>query len=546
MDVQDYVRVLRAHWLGILGFLVLGLAVAGGTTALQPKEYTAQTSGIVAATEKSTDTGTSLAGNTLAQSKVKSYVDMGSWRTVALYAITTLHLKDSPEALVNRVKVTNPTDTVILQVTAKATTPKGARDLAQAWLQGIVRQVAQVEQTGGGTAAVKVIAGDSARLPSSPSSPNWKLNLLIGAVAGLLFGVVYAAVRDRSDRRIRSAVDVQRTTGHAVVGAIPVEPSMAKNPRLLSVDGSNDAGLAILAEAFRSLRTNLQYMSVDDPPRSIVVTSSAPGDGKSFTAANLAIALSATGQDVILIDGDLRRPRVAEMFGLVGDAGLSDVLAGRAAVGDVIQSVYGTSTLHVLAAGAIPPNPSEILGSAKMRDLIKTLSRRSMVIVDAPPLLAVTDAAILSTRADGTLVVARTGSTTREMLGLAVDTLATVKGKVLGVILNRVPTKGSGKVYYGYRYTGEYYRDEKGGKHPKVRSSKGSQTPLVAAGSGAPDAESDAGATVPADVPADGGRPEAEEANVVTTVLPAITDSQPARAGSSARLPRRPRRSSTD
>ncbi|WP_172599473.1 polysaccharide biosynthesis tyrosine autokinase [Acidipropionibacterium jensenii] len=529
--MRDYARVLRAHWAGVLGIFLLGLAIAAGVTVLQPKEYTATTSGIVTATSDSSDTGMSLAGSSLAQSKVKSYVDMGSWRTVAEYAIGKLKLHDSPEALVGRVTVTNPVNTTILQVSAKAPTPYAARDLAQAWLQGLVRQVAQVETSGGGKASVKVIAGDSARLPGSPSSPSWNVNLLVGAAVGLIVGAAYALIRDRSDQRIRSTTDVQRVTGQAVVGALPVEASIAKNPRLLPVDGSNDEELTILAEAFRSLRTNLQYMSVDDPPRSIVVTSPAPGDGKSFTAANLAVALSATGQDVILIDGDLRRPRIADLFGIVGDVGLSDVLAGRASYDDVVQSISGTTTLHVLASGAIPPNPSEILGSAKLRDLIKILSRRSMVIVDAPPLLAVTDAAILSTRTDGTLVVVRTGSTTREMLGLAMGALAAVKGKVLGIILNRVPTKGSGKIYYGYRYTGEYYRDENGAKHRKHHTSAHREarthTPSApVAGGPLGTAQSD-------------GDVE-QEANVVTTEMPIVTDprSEPVGSGS-ARVPRR-------
>ena len=262
-----------------------------------------------------------------------------------------------------------------------------------------------------------------------------------------------------------------------------------------------------------------------------MVTSSAPGDGKSFTAANLAVTLSATGQDVVLIDGDLRRPKVDTLFGIVGDVGLSDVLAGRAAFDDVVQSIPGTTTLHVLASGAIPPNPSEILGSAKMRDLIKKLSQRSVVIVDAPPLLAVTDAAILSTRTDGTFVVVKTGSTTREMLSLAMDALTAVKGTVLGVILNRVPTKGAGKVYYGYRYTGEYYRDENGDKHHKHHRRASTEAHHHGrAASGPKMAASSTEEFSPNTTPA--------EADVTTSVMPAVPAQRSETAGS-ARVPRR-------
>lgn len=457
MELRDYLRILRAHWLGVVLLFVLGVAVSGVWSLAQPKVYTAETSGYVAA-KGASDLGSSMIGNQLATAKVKSYLDMGSWRTVAEYAIAELHLQVQPEDLVDQVTVTNPTNTVILQVSASASSPEGARDLAEAWLRGMIQQVEKIESADGKTPAVTVVAGDSARLPKTPSSPNWKLNLALGALAGLLIGIGYAVVRDRMDQRIRSASDVERATGLPVVGALALEPSLAKNPRLLPLDGSRDRDLAVLAESFRALRTNLQYMSIDDPPRAIVVTSSVPGDGKSFTAANLAIALAAAGERVVLIDGDLRRPRIADMFGLPGEAGLSDALAGRAHVRDLVQPVGPQGNLEVLAAGPIPPNPSEILGSAKMRDLLDQLTANALVIIDAPPLLPVTDAAVLSTRADGALVVVRTGSTTYEMLEIALGNLEKAKGKVLGVVLNRVPTSGTGKAYYGYQYTGDYYQ----------------------------------------------------------------------------------------
>ena len=177
----------------------------------------------------------------------------------------------------------------------------------------------------------------------------------------------------------------------------------------------------MVAESFRGLRTNLQYMNVDDPPRAIVVTSPLPGDGKTFTAANLAITLAASGQRTVLLDADLRRPHVASTFGLLPDAGLSDVLSGRAHHTDVLQPVAGSDHLQVMAAGPIPPNPSELLGSDKMRQLINTLTSDAMVIIDSPPLLPVTDSTVLTTRADGALIVVSMGATTYDMLDHALD-----------------------------------------------------------------------------------------------------------------------------
>lgn len=457
VELSDYLRVLRTRWVGVFVLFVVGITAAAGWSLLQPRVYTADASGYVAA-QGATDLGTSMVGDQLAQSKVKSYLDIGTWRAVAEYAISELKLNTTPEALVKQVSVTNPTNTVILQVSASASTPEAARDLAEVWIRGIIKQVDQIEGANGKTPPVTVIPGDSARLPTSPSSPNWKLNLALGALAGLLLGVGYAVVRDRMDQHIRSDEQVENATGLAVVGTLPLESSLATTLTVLPpADARSRHGLVALTEAFRGLRTNLQYMSVDDPPRAIVVTSSLPGDGKSFTAANLAMTIATAGQKVVLIDGDLRRPRVASLFGLPEGAGLSDVLAGRAQASDVLQAADPRYPIQVLAAGRVPPNPSEILGSERMRQLIADLSEDALVIIDSPPLLPVTDAAVLSTRSDGALVVVSTGKTTFAQLDRALQLLEKARAKPLGIVLNRVPTSGSGAAQYGYQYTGDYY-----------------------------------------------------------------------------------------
>lgn len=459
MELSDYLRVARAYWVGIFAFLMFGIVAAAGWTLIQPKVYTAEASGYVAA-QGATDLGTSMVGDQLAQSKVKSYLDIGTWRSVAEYAITSLGLATTPEQLVTKVQVTNPTGTVILVVSASAPTPEAARDLAEVWLRGMIAQVNKIESADGQTPPVTVIPGDSARLPTAPSSPRTTLNLALGALVGLLLGAGYAVVRDRMDRHIRSAEGVESATGLSVVGTLPLEPSLAKGSKLLPQPGDSElrGAWAALTETFRGLRTNLQYMSVDNPPRAIVVTSPLPGDGKSFTAANLAITVAAAGQPVVLVDGDLRRPRIAAMFGLPEGAGLSDVLAGRAEASEVLMPAHASGNLMVLGAGPIPPNPSEILGSERMRHLVQELSSAALVIVDSPPLLPVTDAAVLSTRTDGALLVVNTGKTTYEVLEHALDLLEKANGHPLGIVLNRVPTSGVGVVHYGYRYSGDYYR----------------------------------------------------------------------------------------
>lgn len=454
MELRDYLRILRAHWIGIVLFTVAGIAIAYAWTIAQPRVYTATASGYVATAGGGSDTGSSLVGDQLARSKVTSYIDIGSWRSVAEHAIDELGLDTTPEALVEHVVVTNPLDTVVIHVAADASSPEAARDLAEAWIAGMVAEIDDIEGDGTpGSAAVTLVAGDSARLPSAPSSPNTRLNLALGALVGLALGVGYAVFRRVLDRRVRDPRDIEHETGASVVGTLPVDKSLASGRRIHFGDPTASPQIA---EATRELRTNLQFMDVDNPPRAIVITSPLPGDGKSTLAGNLAVSLAAAGEHVLLMDADLRRPMVAELFGLPEGAGLTDILAGRAEVSDVAHDVAHSPNLAVITAGRVPPNPSELLGSKRMRDLIASLSTHALVIIDAPPLLPVTDAATLAHVADGALVVVSAGKTTFDMLGKAVGNLEKASARTLGIVLNRVPRRGAEATYYGYQYQGDY------------------------------------------------------------------------------------------
>lgn len=460
MELRTYLRIARTGWWIIVIGLVVGVLAAAGWVSLQKPVYTADAGGFVSAsTGSGSDTGSALIADNLAKSKVKSYIDVGTWRSVASRVIEDLGLDVQPESLVRSISISNPVDTVNLVVRASASTPEGARDIAQAWVRAMATEVESLETQSGGNAVVRLVPGDSAQLPQSPSSPNIRIALALGAVVGLVLGSVVAAVRYMFDRRIRSAETIEKETGQVVVGSIPVEKSFTTSHRLIPLDGvtAGDPGKYFrVAEAMRELRTNIQFMDVDKPPRVIVVTSPLPGDGKSTTSANLAITLAANGQRVVLIDGDLRRPMVASIFALVEGAGLTDVLAGRAEFEDVAQPVGTAGNLLVLGTGMLPPNPSEVLGSSRMQKLLALLAEDATVIIDAPPLLPVTDAAVLTHSADGAIIVGSVGKTTIETLQKALQALHRAGGRCLGVVINRVPVRGRGKGYYDYRYTGDY------------------------------------------------------------------------------------------
>lgn len=286
--------------------------------------------------------------------------------------------------------------------------------------------------------------------------PDLQTALIVGGIVGLGVGVAFALTRTASDRRIRAADDVEARTGLPVVGTIPLTEASADS-RMLDAETLKDSKSRFaVSEALRALRTNLQFMDVDNPPRTIVVTSPVPSDGKSTIACNLALTLAANGKTVVLVDGDLRRSMVATTMGLPGGVGLSDVLSGRVEIAEVLQRTTRAENLFVLAAGSTPPNPSEVLGSDRMRGLIQELSKHAMVIIDAPPLLPVTDGAVLTHQADGALLVVSMGKTTYDLLEKSLDTIKKAGGRALGVVLNKAPIKGVDASAYSYEYRREY------------------------------------------------------------------------------------------
>ena len=217
-----------------------------------------------------------------------------------------------------------------------------------------------------------------------------------------------------------------------------------------------------VVEAFRALRTNIKYASVDHPLRKILVTSADPEAGKTSVATNLAVVLAQGGSKVLLIDGDLRKPKVHHRLGNSNHHGFSDLfLEEEPDLGGMIQTDLNGENLSLLTSGKIPPNPAELLGSQKMLDFLKTLEEDyDYILLDSPPLMAVTDAAVLSQAVDGTLIVVKPGLTKMGALEGAVEQLRRVNAKILGIVLNEIPPRGSRYYYQGYQYyTYEEYQD---------------------------------------------------------------------------------------
>ncbi len=459
--------MLRRRWALIGACILVGLAVAAGWTATRPVSYSASAEAFVAIKGDTNGAAAAYQGSLFSQERVKSYVEIVATPLVLDPVRASLGLDITTEQLADKVTASAPVDTVIVTIAVTDESPERARDLTNAVVQEFAAVVPRLEASGSNTTApVAVTIIRRANTPADPISPNPALNLALGFVVGLLIGVVSATLREKFDTGIKRADDIVSATGTAPIAEITQDRAAEKD---LVV---HENARSPRAEAFRRLRTNLQFLRVDSPPRSIVITSPSSGDGKSMTACNLAASLAQSGERVVLVEADLRRPVFDKYLRVEPAAGLTSLLIGAADIEDVLQP-WRDANLKVLASGPIPPNPSELLGSKNMIDLLDALSRSfDHVILDAPPLLPVTDGAVVSALADGVLLVATVKKTKREHLTSAIEALRTVDAQLLGVVLNRVPAKGPDSYSYGYSHKVEADR-----RHPRLTAANSHVTP---------------------------------------------------------------------
>jgi len=449
VEIRDYLRILRNRWKLITAVLVLSVLAALAFSLLTTPKYAASTQLFVSTTGQDNSTA-AYQGGLFSQQRVTSYSELIQGKQVAQRVVDTLKLPISASQLASEVSVKVVTDTVILGVTVTDPSPARARDIANVLSTEFTKLAAELETPQGSTtAAAKVTVVQQATLPTTPVVPQTTRNIGLGAVIGLLLGIGLAVLRDRLDNTVKDRREVVEATQAAVIGTVPFDSDRPDHPLVSFGEGHSSS-----AEAFRQVRTNLQFLDVDNPPRALVVTSAVPNEGKTTTALNLAFALGESGHRVMLVEADLRRPRLARYLGMVENVGMTNVLSGAAELDDVLQPTVNPA-VTVLAAGPHPPNPSELLGSSRLQALLDTLrSRYDYIVFDAPPLLPVTDGAVLTAHADGAILVARHGHTERDKLGRAAENLRSVGGRVLGTILNMVPAKSSG---YDYAY---YYETD--------------------------------------------------------------------------------------
>ena len=446
MSVNEAVRVLRARWRIALLCLLLAVLGAGIVTSLMPRQYTSDVTLYVSLQGQAGGADAAYQASQLAKERVVSYAPLLRDERITQPVIDQLHLATTAPDLAKRITVTVQPDTVVLSAAVTETSPQAAAAIANALAQQFVGLVNDLEQPIG--SASPGAPGQPAPAPAKigvqiirpataiakPVSPNPVFNLALGATLGLLLGVGAAFLRNARDTTVRSPRRVEELTGAPVLSSVVSDRDSRRHPVTL---GAHPGSLQV--EAYRKLRTNLQFLEPGKPHRVIVVTSATVGEGKSTTACNLALALADAGNRVVLIDVNLRRPQVEQYLQINPTAGVVNVLAGRIplrrAVGRWVEG-----GLDVLTAGPVPFNPSELLASRATAALLDEVRHHyDFVILDTPALLPVTDAATVAARADGVVLVVRYGRTVEEQVSAAVAALDAVKAPLLGVVLIGTP-----------------------------------------------------------------------------------------------------------
>ena len=444
MDFKELFATLRRRWLVIVSFFVVSLIAVSIYSIFVTPQYASSTRLFISA-DKS-NTAEAYAGGAFVTQQMASYAQLATSRELMTRVIDKTGVSYGPDQLAGKISAVATPLQVLLDITVTDTNATRAQQLASTTADELAKLIEEIENKGG-TQTVKATVVDPASFSTVPVTPNWTLNLAVAGVLGLVIGTGVALIRDLMDNSIKNASDITKDHDLPVMASVAFDKSVSKERAVAEFDTPR-------AEAFRMLRTNLQFLDIDVHMKSLLITSPLPQDGKTSTAVNLAVAVAQTGRRVLIVDGDLRRPSVASVMGLPGNVGLTNVLVGQTDLQTALQHDSSTG-VTVLASGPLPPNPSEILQSQATHELFRRLENMfDLMIVDAPPLLPLADPAVLSVEVDGVIIVIRHGKTTRDQLRQSVERLRSVGARVFGVVANMTPARGSR--FYGYETYGGY------------------------------------------------------------------------------------------
>ena len=450
MELIQYWRLIVQNRIIIIASTFIGLIIAAGITFTATPLYQSQAEIFVSTPASSLDISALATGSSFSQQRVKSYAQIINSPLTLEPVIKKLGLKTDAASLASQVTASAPLDTVLISLTVTDTNPNRAALIANSVADQFGITVSNLELHGIGIdSPVKVSTVKDAIAASSPSSPKKTINLALGLLLGFGIGIGLASLRKLLDNTVKNEDDLQ---GTPLLAAIGFDEIADEKPLVTQI-----GRYAARTEAFRTLRTNIQFISPDSHPQVIAISSALPNEGKTTSAINLALSLTQAGAKVLLIEADLRRPKIPIYLEMSSfSQGLSNLISGpkkltAASVNKVLHN-YEKTGLKVLLSGEVPPNPSELLSSKRFEELIEILRKQyDYVLIDCPPLLPVSDTAIISTKTDGCILVVHAGSTKKPHFVGSRDAISAVGSVILGVIINKIPMN-SLEYEYGYRY----------------------------------------------------------------------------------------------
>lgn len=473
LDLREIIHILTVRWWIIAIFTALSIIITGFVTfTMIDPVYKAETS-LFVGKESDKIASLDLGEFNLNKSLVSDYRQLILSRLVSQEVIDELGLDMTVSTFQKKVEVTTIEDSRLFKISFESTDPKMAMDVANALAQVLVEKAQDIIQVKN----IKII--DEAELPENPIKPNKIQNLLVAAVLGAFIGAGAVILVEYLDYTIKNANDVERLLKLNTIGEIPqfAGEKRGKSKGLFSKrkhsSGKKRDKNAVshvlititdpkapASEAYRSLRTNIGYSGIDKQVRLIVLTSSRMAEGKSTTAANMAVSMAQSGKNVLLIDADLRKPRVHRYFNLSNDIGLTDIVVKNVSTEEAIKKFSYVENLSIICSGSVPPNPTEILESKKLAELLQELKEKfDIVIIDTPPVGQLTDGAILASMADGVILVAASGESNIDMVRRARAALMQVNANIIGVVLTKIDKTRSGSYYTYYNYD-KYYGSE--------------------------------------------------------------------------------------
>ncbi|WP_423734930.1 polysaccharide biosynthesis tyrosine autokinase [Bifidobacterium parmae] len=481
MTIVDMLRMVGKHWLTAVIVFIIVVGAAAGFTFTRTKQYTATAQmfasyNSVAADSSYNNVGVQSTAGTYIASQLTSYPNLVKTSAVLQPVVEEQGGGLTVNGLAGMVTATNPDGTYMLNVSVMSPDPQQAADLANNVAKSLSDVVASELYSSGEKSIVKLSVVQKAQTPGSQSSPNVALNLIAGALIGLVLAFVAAVLRDLLSRRVQDISDLQAIAQNAtVVGIIPKDESLDDTKPIVVIkpDGS-------IAEEFRRIRTNLSFTTSKDGDkgRLIVVTSSMPSEGKTTVSCNLAATLAENGAAVLLIDADLRHPSIAKRLDIEGNVGLAHVLSNQATVKDVVQR-YWKPNLHIMPAGPRIQNASVLLNSTIMHNLVKqAVQQYDYVIIDTSPMSVANDAAVFGQQGNGVVLVSGKGVTFKRALRGTVTELDELDVPILGFVFNLADQQKNGGYgtyyYYGsYYHYGEYgYGDDDGKKKGRKKAGK--------------------------------------------------------------------------